>query len=209
MAGSEITALKESVEREAELHPVEIDAVKHIDTDEPGTTLRILETDAEDESDQVGFQVTKPESDMGRQVFGERLGDGFRALVDHLRDGDTDDSDSERQRSEDQSMDAEDMSSDDPGYGGEKTGDTEMKPNPKHPSPPTREVGTFSITTTVDEDSLEQLVEELDRTFEEITDEFVDEEVVESNENRIDDLDERLSLVEEKLAALGSFGDGG
>jgi len=209
MTGSDVTALKETVEREAELHPVEVDAVKHINDDQPGTTLRILETDAEDEADQVGFQVTKPESDMGRQVFNERLGDGFRALVDHLRNGDTDDSDSERQSSEDQSMDAADMSSDDPGDTGEQTEDAETKPNPQHQSPPTREVGTFSITTTVDEDSLEQLVEELDRTFEEITDEFVDEETVESNTDRIDELDERLSLVEEKLAVLGSFGDGG
>lgn len=208
MSKSEIETLKESVEREAELHPVELDAVKHVETDDSdaGITLRVLETDAADESDQIGFQITKPDTQMGRQVFSERLGSGFRALTDHLRDnGSDDDSDSERQGSTDEdNFDPEPETQSVPEESQMTHDDAET--GERMANPPHREVGEFSITTTVDDESLERLMEELDNTFEEITDEFVDEAQVNGNTDAIEDLDERLSAVEEKLAMLGSVG---
>lgn len=209
MSTSEITSLKESVEREAEMHPVELDAVRHIKNEdgESGITLRVLETDAEDEADQVGFQVTKPNTQMGRQVFSERLGQGFRALTDHLRDtGDSDNSDSERQVS-DVSDATTSEATDDTEEQVEQPDQSNTTSKPAQ-SQPTREVGSFSITTELDDDSLNALADELDNTFEDITDELPDEERIGDIEDDIDDLDDRLSVLEEKLAMLGSF-DGG
>lgn len=214
MSKSEITTLKESVEREAEMHPVELDAIRHIENEdgESGITLRILETDGETEADQVGFQITKPNTQMGRQVFSERLGQGFRALSDHIRNGDdASESDSERQVSDTEDS-VETETAEAPVPDNSKHMEDDNSPAPaghREPSPPTREVGSFSITTSLDEDSLEALATELDSTFEDITDELPDEERISGIEDDIDDLDDRLSVLEEKLAILGSFDDGG
>lgn len=209
MSSSEINSLIDTVEREAEMHPVDIEAVRHIEGDDSdGITIRVLETDATAESDQVGFQVTKPNTDMGRQIFTERLGSGFRSLSDHLRSDDDSDDDPDddtlKETSSDQTESTESSSTEnsrreEPMDDGSATDEIIE----------TREVGTFSITTSLNEDSLDRLSTELDTTFEEITDELPDEERIENIENDVDDLDERLSTLEQKLAMLGSFDGGG
>lgn len=210
MSNSEINSLIESVKREAEMHQVELDAVRHIEDEDSdvGITLRVLETDAENEADQVGFQVTKPNTQMGRQVFSERLSQGFRALSDHLRDGDdSNGEDSERQIPDEDASSEPEMTEDAATESTEPNTQPNSAPAPKQ-SQPTREVGSFSITTELDDDSLEALAAELDDTFDSITDELPDEERIDGLKEDIDDLDKRLSVLEEKLAMLGSF-DGG
>lgn len=210
MSQSEIDTLIESVEREAETHPVEIEAIRHIEGEEEGITLRVLETDADSEADQVGFQVTKPNTQMGRTVFSERLGQGFRALSDHIRDGgdDEDGSDDNEQLSEGDDTD-EEPNPEPVSENSQMMSDTESVPTGDTVPEPTQEVGSFSITTELNEDSLNDLSAELDNTFEEITDELPDEARISEIEDDIDELDERLSVLEEKLAMLGSFDGGG
>ncbi len=60
MASPEVEKLIGRAEREAEQQDIELDAVRKIESEADGITLRVLETDAESEEDQVGFQVTQP-----------------------------------------------------------------------------------------------------------------------------------------------------
>jgi flagellin-like hook-associated protein FlgL len=48
------------VEREARDHDIDIAAVRRVDTGDLGPVYRVLETDADAEKDQVGFQIEYP-----------------------------------------------------------------------------------------------------------------------------------------------------
>jgi hypothetical protein len=211
MSRSEVHSLIETVEREAELHPVELENIRHIENDDiDGITIRVLETDGETEADQVGFQVTKPNTQMGRQAFTERLESGLRSLTDHVRDNDDteDNADSERQNSEDDTTDSEQDSqsvSESRDFSDETESDGSNETIPTR----SREVGSFSITTELDQDSLGKLSAELEDTFDELTDELPDEEKIADLEDNMDEIDDRLSVLEDKLAMLGSFDSGG
>lgn len=209
MSKSEIDSLIESVEREAEMHPIELDAIRHVETDDDGAgiTIRVLETDAISSEDQVGFQVTKPNTQMGRQVFSERLGQGLRSLASHVRDKD-DESDSEGQRSKgDIETESTDDIPDTDDYAKEYDGS--VPTGSETASQPTHEIGEFTVTARIGDESLAGLQKELDDAFEDISDEIPSEERIANIEEKQDDLDDRLSVLEEKLAILGSFDGGG
>lgn len=204
MSSNESERLIEKVEDEAEMQGVELDAVRQVDSDANGITIRVLETDADNEADQVGFQVTKPNVETGRTMFNKRLSDGMRSLRDILKDdddGSDDDSEEEFEPESETSSETTEAMSD-----MASSHDEYAKPSTETTH---QEVGEFELTASVDDESLEALRDELDTMFDEVNEEFVTSEEAEAIDDRLDDLDDRLTSLEETLSMLGTVGDGG
>ncbi len=178
------TELKDYVWEEAEEMGVEIESVREISDNNDGTTLRVLLEDGDTEADQVGFQVSRPNVDTGRNMFNRRVANGLRELRKRLR-GDTGDID---------------QSATDP--------QTETDQNDQEPtSEPTLDIttppsGSLSVTVKLDDDSQSELEAEFEALLEEIEDSTVSPGQLEELETRIDDIDSRLQKFEETFSAF-------
>lgn len=197
-----VSRLKEYAESEAEDMGIEIDAVREVETDTDGVTIRVLETDAENEADQVGFQVSRPNVDTGRNMFNRRLANGLRSLRSHIKDDD-----SESDSTSEVESDPEDGS----------TKNQSETPSPQHTSavvdensatrsdtPPTTELGGFSVRVELEEESRSEITDSLESTLDEFEEQTISVEEFRELEQRIEDVDERLQSLEEHLSMFGS-----
>lgn len=196
MASPEAEKLIERAEREADEYDFDLEAIREIDSDADGTTIRVLESDVDSEKNQVGFQVTKPPGEFGDRMFSKGLTDKMRALRDHIR---SDDNDAEEIPDEDSATVTE-TPAEDPRQSTDEQ--TPSVPNAAQAS------SGMDLTVALDEDSLEDLQEEFDRFLQDVDDVTVDHSRVDELEENQADIDKRLASIEEKLSLLAP-GDGG
>lgn len=186
---SDYEACTERARRQAETMGIDIDAVREIDSDADGVTVRVLLHDAEREVDQVGFDVTRPPGEFGDQLFSEQLQKGLRKLRDYEPgDGSTTDT-------------AAETTADD------HTGHEPAPTTSTHDETTQHRVGEFDLTVRMGEESLVDLQTELADAVEDIVDDTVDADRVDELEATVESIDERLQRIEETLATLGSSAD--
>lgn len=203
MASSEVDRATRKIEREAKKRSIDLDDVRVADdVDADGTVLRVLETDAPNEEDQVGFQIAIPPGPNGYSMFETNLKKYWPALKDHL-EGESDGTTSELEESQDATTQdrqegSRDAQSQDSGRDGNSRNATPNQRNqssvPEH---------TLTLSVGLDDGSLEDLQSEFDAFLERIEEETVDEERVDELEDHVDDHEERLSDIEERLSLLG------
>jgi len=204
----------------------DLDAIREIDTDADGVTVRVLLEDAESETDQVGFDSTRPRGQMADQMFRDSLRNGMRDLKRYLRnDGleddttqaddetvadtdDTDDSGTDNSVTDDSGTDDSDThnktemraeSAGDPAGGNET-----VASEPHGREADELRVKTVALKTELAEDSLDSLRADLDETLEEAQNECVGKPRIEDVEARLKEIDKRLTAIEEQLSMLGS-----
>lgn len=184
--------LRDRIHREADLQDVEIEAIRTIDTESEGTTLRILHADAEDEADQVGFQITKPPGPHADQMFSDRLEDGMRQMSD-LVNGTGGESSTSTQSSE--PSETSDTSEPSERTQMADSGATESA----HETLENEILESVELTVELDEDSLESVRSEVADVLEEYDARSVDTA-------RVDELEARIERIEQAFEALGQFG---
>lgn len=207
--------LRDRIEREAEMQDLELDSIERVENDSPGTTMRILLEDAEDEADQVGFQVTKPPGQLGEQMFSDRLDEGIRKLA-RLSRGEDPAPDDESQLEPDPAESdgsAETETSDDSiqqtrSDRSDETTSTERQPNPERSGSKQVPLETFDFTVEMDEGSLSDVREQLTAALEAYDERSVDQQDVAELEARLDDVESRIDELESTLSMLGQFGGG-
>lgn len=186
--------LQRRVEREAETSGVEIEAVRVVpDDDVEGTVIRILHKDADNEADQVGIQVVKPNTELGDQMFQNRLSDSLSELRRYVRGSSettTADSESETSTVDDTEVETPSVT------------ETENQPQTEQTTAPTIE-SSITLGVQIDDNSLEDVQDELRGVFEEYEAVTASETRADALEERIDSLDARLESIEEKLSLLG------
>lgn len=200
--------LKEYVNTEAEEMGVDLDAVREVETDADGTTIRVLAVDGETEADQVGFQVTEPNVETGRQMFNRRLGNGLRTLRSRLKDDEDSDSNSQDQaqnvgestsenngRQEDNGLNSPSTAS------GSATSNTTTSASQ---TPPGHELGQLSVSVALEDDSRSDLTSQFESLLDDLESETVSDTQFDELEERVDDIDDRLASIEEKLSLLSS-----
>lgn len=179
---------KNRIKREADSYGIELDAIRTVDSDGRGTVFRVLETDADDEVNQVGFQVQKMPNSRGPDMFENRLQDGLRQLRDVVRDGSTD--------SEPRSIEElEDNEADDTDESTSSSTEDESVPNTVE-----RVEKQLGLRVTMDDESLETFRDELEALLDEQDDTDARLTMVEDD---IDDLDGRITSIEQTLSAIG------
>jgi len=194
------TELKDYVRREAKEMGVELESVREISDDGDGVTIRVLLEDGETESDQVGFQVSRPNVDTGRNMFNRRVANGLRELRSRLRDdSDSNSTDTDNtsdpavneSSQSDQASDVGDASStvDNKGANSESIGS---------------DLGSLSVQVELEDDSRSELVGEFESVLDEIQESTVSEAQLDDLEERIDAVDSRLQKLEETLSMVGS-----
>lgn len=192
--------LKDFVYDEAdEYSSFELDDVRVVTNDDNGVTLRVLSEDGDEEADQVGFQVTRPRMDQGRQMFNERVLNGLRELRNRYRDdrGETSrefdpSSPNEAELDDRQETDHEDTEAP---SSRETTGTVDRPSNDP--------LGPLAVTLSVDEDAEQALVEEFESIVEEIDDVSASQDALDEVEERLDAIDDRLTQLEEALSMVG------
>lgn len=187
---------KEKIRREADFHDVELEAIRKVESEGVGETYRVLETDAESEADQVGFDVTYPEGPAGEQMFSNKLSDSFTALKDYINGDDPNevtDEVVEEHRDELEAHDAQTAQDDEPA----QTSQTEMTSESRAPTASTD-------AETIVEEQIGVTVEFTDEQADEIEQAFVD--AVEHRDERIDELEDRVDRLEELLSGLADLG---
>lgn len=190
--------LKEYVYEEADEYPsFELDAVRQVANDDEGVTLRILVEDAEDESDQIGFQVTRPDMEQGRQMFNKRVLNGLRELRDRYRD-DRDSSSRDIEPSTDSETDTDpvDRSTE---VADQQTGSRGSQQRDIGGEP----LGPLEVTLSLDNDAEAELVEEFESLVEEIDELTASQESVDDLDERLNDVENRLTQLEEALSMVG------
>lgn len=181
------STLTDKVRREAESRGIDIDDVRIADdVDGDGTTVRIIETDAEDEVNQVGAQVTHPGGQRGQMMFDDRLRSTLDALEEHLGIDDNSSAEIAETPDEDPRPDTtESPSTDDH--------DAQVRQPSESSATETRSDETDSSTTST----------ELDATLEvDGLDDYADR--LDAVEARINELEERVETIEEIFDAVGN-----
>ena len=173
---------------------IDLDDVREIETDTRGVTVRVLAVDADDERDQVGFDVTRPPGDMGREMFDRRLREGLRELKRVVNRGGDETDDELDSVTEPDTEDIDRMEED----------EFDDRENLSTNVPSTEVIETVGMRVSLDDGSLQDLCEELDDVFEQFDDRAVSEERVDELEDRLDDVDSRLTALEEQLSMLGN-----
>lgn len=179
-------SLERKITRAAEIRDIELDAVRVIDADVEGQrTFRVLETDAPEEVDQVGFQITYPDGPTADMIFGNQLEKYMDSLREHVHgESSTDDSEME-----DDSTSEEVVPTD--GEAAQPTGSSEMNAE-------TIDGKDFSTTVSLEFDS--ESIAELQAMLEETL-----EDVPEDVDERLDDIDTRLSRLEDAIGGLADL----
>lgn len=202
MAEPEANSTIDEIERVADRRDIALDDVSTVNSDEPGLTVRVLETDAESEVDQVGFQITKPSGNRGDQMFRRNLRQYFDALEDALREstvsdqadqGDSDDDlDALEKAARDEDVDVDRSESSESAQIAQTPESDPRAQSSESDSAITEEIGQFTITASVeiDEGDLADITESI-------------EDATQTLQEDIDDLDERISAIEDTFSQLG------
>lgn len=194
------SSLKEQIESAADRRDIELDAIDLISEDEEKRTFRVLETDADREADQVGFQVHYPGGPTGDSMFKRHLNNAIDNLQAHLNSeaSDTDDTDDTDEELDELERLAEEH---DPDQDREPLEDDSREARPTSPvvEQPGEITSRAQITVRFDDEQIEDIREMFEETSEAITDSHED------LEERLDDLDERISRLEEALGGLAQI----
>jgi len=206
-----LSDLRDRVDREADDRGIDIDAIREVSTDDPGIRLRVIETDAAQETDQIGFEITYPDGPTADMMFSQQLEKSMRSLKDYIdgddTDGSTDDVDSSDgidSSSDDEPVDElEELANadqpEDP-----STVEAEDASNTDRIDTPEPESTTIGVQVGLDDESIDDLVDDLEAVIEDHTTD-VEEATDRVSElgDRIDDLDARVSDIESTFAAIG------
>lgn len=211
-------SLKERVRSKADEYNVDIDAVREIDTNGSGTTLRIVETDAPDEVDQVGVQITYPDTKTGDMMFSDQLTGAIRQLrdyVDDTGDGNGNDNDNNSSSTDDNdTVDANDGTGSDTdaddsdmdelerlAQNESKDTDTSDSSADEGSQSSTHSDLSTTVTLEFDQDSLDEFKETIESS---LPDEQPDMDHTEDIEGRLDAIEDRLDDIESAFAVLSS-----
>ena len=194
------TELKDYVRREAKEMGVELESVREISDDGDGVTIRVLLEDGETESDQVGFQVSRPNVDTGRNMFNRRVANGLRELRSRLRD-DSDSNSTDTDNTSDPAVNESSQSDQ-----ASDVGDTSSTVDNKRANSQSigSNLGSLSVQVELEDDSRSELVGEFESVLDEIQESTVSEAQLDDLEERIDAVDSRLQKLEETLSMVGS-----
>ena len=162
----------------------DLDAIREVSSDANGTVIRVLLEDAESEADQVGFQATKPPGQLNDTMFTKRLKNGMRELNDILAG---------KQPTQSNTADTPD---EDP----RESSTTEQ-------TEPSDSVESDSTVSQVAEADLTVELAITNESIEEIRSVLSDELEDAPRTERVDEIDERLTSLEERLSLLGSVAD--
>jgi hypothetical protein len=185
----------DKIERQAEQKGIELDTVNEVESDGDGTTFRVLEQDAPNEVDQVGFEITHPEGPLSRNMFDTQLRKYLESLQSTISGSDTDDDEETSEPTDADKALTADAESDpteshiDNGVS-ETTSDRNVRVEPDI---------AIEAVLSIDEDSLTEVEQELSAT---IDDELGDVNDIIELADRVDELDERLSKIEDGLSTL-------
>jgi hypothetical protein len=198
-----VQAAKRMIDSQADLAGVDIEATTLVDTDSDGDTFRVLETDADTEAEQVGFQITHPGGPMGDRMFKDRLKQYFDALREQQRSDDRDTSADTTETDDTDTDDAADASesdtpTDDHSARIAETSATDPPPSHDVSADTTTPLVDTSIDVAITDDSINALRAELD--------DVTDPETVVELEARIDSLEDRVETLEAAFDALASVG---
>lgn len=200
-------------EDEIDRRGVDVDDVRVVSTEGPGTTIRIVAEDAPDETDQVGVQVDRPDHPMGQNMFSDALRNALDQIEAYYSDDDT-------ATTDDSTADTETPTQTDDGFDPDEfreqvdatTKDDTVDVSSPRDSPTSvpavnsqlqqGEVGSdatvggteLTINVTLDEESFEELQAELDAWLDDV-------------ETRVEDVEARMERIEDTLGTLGSLGD--
>jgi hypothetical protein len=185
-----VQAVKRMIDSQADLAGVDVEATTLVDTDADGDTFRVLETDADTEAEQVGFQITHPGGPMGDRMFKDRLKQYFDALQEQQRSDDPDDSAD--------TTETDDTDTDDHTAQMAETPATDPRPSHDVSADTTAPSVDTSIDVAITDDSIDALRAELD--------DVTDPETVVELEARIASLEDRVETLEAAFDALASVG---
>ena len=200
-------SLKDKIETAASRRDIELDSIRVIADNDDQRTFRVLETDAETEADQVGFQVTHPGGPTGDSMFDRQLNNAMDNLRAYLNGEDpneaTDDADALEDQStgddaeypEPESENADGSVMTDAFEDSRETTETAEDPEPENPKR-VEPSASAQITVAFDDDQIDEIRE----MFQETTDEIAESH--EDLDERIDELDDRISRLEEALSGL-------
>lgn len=199
MEDRDVERAKKFLEREAKKRSIDLDDVRVAeDVEAKGTVIRVVETDADNERDQVGFQIEMPTGPNSFQSFkmkGKEYLDALRDHLDEKRGGSSsDDADSSGDGGAD-------------GDGGTASGSEDQDvPSASSQSIPSGVQQTsghgLSLRVGLDEDSLEELRDDLEDLLEEIDEATVGEEELTEVKEEVADINERVTAIEERLSML-------
>jgi len=189
------TQLQDYVRREADELGIDLESVKVVETDDDSTVIRVLLKDGDVESDQVGFQVSRPNVDAGRNMFNRRVANGLRELRKRIRDEESDD-DSETEPKETGDLPTEKEDHDSTASEAVSVGDS---------STPTDSVnGDLSVHVELSEESRSELIDQFTSIKQDIGETTASTDDLQTLEERIDDVDARLKAIEDALSLFAS-----
>lgn len=198
------------IRRESRAKGIELDAVREVDSKGPGTTYRVLETDADDEADQIGFDVTHPGGPTGNQMFSNKLEGSMDALRQYLDGEDPNEADDyETETVSDDVVEERtshiDRKQDDESESGRD--ETKMSRSTLDVNEGTM-VSSESISgedpLRVVRDGVQITLELTDDQLEKLEDGFG--ELIDERNERIDDLEQRVETLESALSGLANIG---
>lgn len=190
-----VSKLKDFVYDEADEYPsFELDDVREVGDGDNSVVLRVLVEDGETEADQVGFEVTRPNIDQGREMFNRSVLSGLRELRDLYRDDRSNDRD--RRSEQDEDVTEEETTQSEPTEAQSETpsGDSSGQDT---------QLGPVGVSLSIDDDDREFLVTEMQSAISEIEDEVASDTDIDRIESRLDEIDQRLTDLEEALSMIG------
>ena len=188
-------SLKESINQAADRRDIELDAVELVDDDGTQRTFKVLETDAETEKDQVGFQITFPGGPTGDMMFRKRLNQYMDQLQEHVNGGDVEDNDTSTESTDDQEpeqTESEDVDDRDAPSADNESIPSSVSDDEKFESYTTEK--TIEMVVTVDD--------EIESSLDELVDDIED---IERLAERVEEIDERMDRLEDALGGLAQI----
>ncbi|WP_153952892.1 hypothetical protein [Halosegnis longus] len=197
----DINSVKDTVESQADFLEIDIDRVESHQTAGPETAVKVVATD--DSGEEKGFVVGHPGGPDGDQMFKRQAKEGLRNLQRVLRGepvAEPDESDAQSGQDELAELAAQEES----GEGGVQPDAVQSRPDELQPRT-TREASAdpdFEIAVSVDGESFDDLEAELESIVEERMDDL--EAQVAAVVERVDDIEARVTDIEETFGALGN-----
>lgn len=189
MSGARKTteSIEDEIERAASSRDIDLDRVQFLEEVDEGRRFRVIETDAESETDQVGFEILYPDAPHASSMFSRRLGQYMDELRSYLEDDPGDDQETGVAETPDE--DPRETEQDDHADASRDTARS-AEQNPSQESGGTAH--KLEATISLDDESLEE--------FERLLDEELSERV--ELERRVDELEQRVDRLETALSGL-------
>lgn len=189
----------ETAREHAEKSSIDFDEVREVETDSPGVTVRLLETDAEDEKDSLFAQVDFIAGPMENEMFEKRLNNAIGDLREYL-DGQTGDRVVEDEEEFTMGSDPEE----------DETKEDETKEDEKRLQAVDDETSQSEMTSTTSRAGKTNVDVEISMS-DEMESEFqgiASQDQLADIEERLSEFDDRITRLEDVLSVLGDFSSG-